>query len=86
MANQMIGIGLGNSIVAKRVVAVLNPLSSAMRRLKEEAKAEGRLVDAKQGKKARSYIVTDSNHLILSSVSPETLIKRLDAIGKGEEE
>ncbi len=85
MANQVVKIGLGNFVLAKRVVAVVNPLSSPMRRLREEAKNEGRLIDATQGKKTRSFIITDSNHLILSSNSPETLLQRLDAASEGDE-
>ncbi len=85
MANQVVKIGLGNFVLAQRVVAVVNPLSSPMRRLREEAKNEGRLIDATQGKKTRSFIITDSNHLILSSNSPETLMQRLDTINEGDE-
>lgn len=85
MSNQVVNIGLGNYIVASRIVTIVAPHSSPMRRLKEEAKKDNRLIDASQGKKTRSFIITDSNHLILSSVSPDTITKRLDSMNEGED-
>ncbi len=77
MANEnLINIGLGNYVLTSKLAAILNPISSPMRRLREDAKAENRLVDATQGRKTRSILVLDSNHIILSSVSPETLAHR----------
>ena len=78
----LINIGFGNVVVAERVVAVILPGSSPSRRLKEDAKEEGRLVDATQGRRTRSLVVTDSNHVILSAVQVETITQRLTA-GKG---
>ncbi len=72
----LVNVGFGNYVLAGRVVAIVNPLSSPMRRLREDAKAEGRLVDATQGRKTRSIVVTDSNHVILSAILPETLGQR----------
>ena len=74
--DRFINIGFGNFVVAARVVSIVNPLSSPMRRLREDARAAGRLVDATQGRKTRSIIVTDSNHVILSAILPETLGQR----------
>ncbi len=77
MANEnLVNIGLGNYILTSRVVAILNPASSPMRRLREDAKTESRLVDATQGRKTRSIIVLDSNHVVLSSVLPDTMGQR----------
>ena len=73
---QLLNVGLGNFVVASRVVAVVNPASSPMRRLREDAKKEGRIIDATQGRKTRSLIITDSNHVILSSVQAETMRQR----------
>ena len=73
---QMLNVGFGNFVVAERVVAVVNPSSSPMRRLREDARTEGRLVDATQGRKTRSIIITDSNHVILSAILPDTLGQR----------
>lgn len=84
MAQNVISIGLGNYLVVKRILAILAPSSAPVRRLKEEAKNAGRLVDASQGKKTRAFIITDSNHVVLSSISADTLVKRLDTI-EGEE-
>ncbi|HJA09598.1 MAG TPA: DUF370 domain-containing protein [Candidatus Mailhella merdigallinarum] len=77
MQGQMlVNVGFGNYVLASRVIAVVNPLSSPMRRLREDAKAEGRLVDASQGRKTRSILVTDSNHVILSAISADTIGQR----------
>lgn len=73
---QLLNLGFGNFVVAARVVAVVNPGSSPMRRLREDAKKEGRLIDATQGRKTRSLVVTDSNHVILSAVQAETMRQR----------
>ena len=73
---RFINLGFGNFVVASRVISIVNPASSPMRRLREDARAAGRLVDATQGRKTRSIIVTDSNHVILSAILPETLGQR----------
>ncbi len=73
---RFINLGFGNFVVASRVVSIVNPASSPMRRLREDAKAEGRLVDATHGRKTRSIIITDSNHVILSAILPDTLGQR----------
>jgi regulator of extracellular matrix RemA (YlzA/DUF370 family) len=73
---QLLSLGFGNFVVAGRVVAVVNPASSPMRRLREDAKRDGRLVDATQGRKTRSLVITDSNHVILSAVHAETMRQR----------
>ena len=76
---QLLNIGFGNSIVLSRVVAILTPGSAPMKRLKDDAKAAGRLVDATQGRKTRAIIVTDSNHVILSGVQAETIALRANS-------
>ena len=73
---QMINLGFGNFVVASRVVAVVNPNSSPMRRLREDARQENRLIDATQGRKTRSLVITDSNHVILSAIQAETMRQR----------
>ena len=79
MAQGLLNIGFGNFVAASRVTAIVNPASSPMRRLREEARAERRLIDATQGRKTRSIIVTDSNHVILSGIQAETLGTRFEA-------
>lgn len=78
---KLLSVGLGNFVVPSRIVTIVNPASSPMRRLREDAKQAGRLVDATQGRKTRSIIITDSNHVILSSILAETLLQRLDQEG-----
>lgn len=79
----LIRIGNGNFVIASRVVAILNPASSPMRRLREDAKNEGRLIDATQGKRTRAIIVLDSNHVLLSSVAAETISQRIFSSKQG---
>ena len=73
---RLLNVGLGNFVVAARVIAVVNPASSPMRRLREDAKKDGRIIDATQGRKTRSLIITDSNHVILSAIQAETMRQR----------
>lgn len=72
----IINMGFGNYVFASRVIAIVSPDSAPMRRLREDARSEGRLIDATQGRKTRSILVTDSNHVILSAIQPETLGQR----------
>ncbi len=81
----MVNIGYGNLITAARVVAVVSPGSSPMRRLREEASKRGKLIDATEGRRTRSIIVTDSDHIILSAINPETVASRL-VPGDGDED
>ena len=78
-ARQLLNIGFGNTVVADRVIAVVTPGSAPIKRLREEAKVGSRLVDATQGRRTRSIIVTDSNHIILSAIQAETISQRLSA-------
>jgi regulator of extracellular matrix RemA (YlzA/DUF370 family) len=71
-----VNIGFGNVVAVSRIVAVVSPGSSPMKRLREEAKKSGRLVDATEGRRTRSIIVTDSGHVILSALQTETIAQR----------
>lgn len=73
---RLVNIGYGNVIVASRIVAVLTPDSAPMKRLKEEARKDGKLLDATHGRRTRSIIIMDSDHIILSAVQPETIAQR----------
>ena len=73
----LLNIGYGNLVIASRVVAIVSPASAPMKRLREEAGNRGKLVDATQGRRTRSIIVTDSDHVILSAINPETIASRL---------
>jgi regulator of extracellular matrix RemA (YlzA/DUF370 family) len=72
----LVNIGCGNVVAASKVVAIVTPGSAPMKRLREEAKKAGRLVDATEGRRTRSIIVTDSNHIILSAIQAETITQR----------
>jgi len=78
MEGRLVNIGFGNTVIAHRVVAVVMPASAPMKRLREEARGAQRLIDATHGRKTRSIIITDSNHIILSAVHAETLSLRLN--------
>jgi len=81
MVSKLINVGFGNTVVSNRIVAIVSPTSSPMKRLKDEAKEAGRLVDATQGRRTRSMIITDSNHVILSAIQAETIALRFSADG-----
>jgi regulator of extracellular matrix RemA (YlzA/DUF370 family) len=70
-------IGFGNVVAAHRVVAVVSPAGAPMKRLRDEARAAGRLVDATEGRRTRSIIITDSGHVVLSALQTETVTQRL---------
>ena len=61
-----------------RVITILSPESAPMKRLKDEARAEKKLIDATYGRRTRAIIITDSNHVILSSIQPETIAQRFN--------
>lgn len=73
---RMINVGFGNAVLASRVLAVVNPKSSPMKKLREEAKEQKRLIDVTEGRRTRSIIILDSNHVILSAIQPETITLR----------
>ncbi len=81
----LLNVGFGNTVIAERVVAILSPSSSPMKRLKDEAREERRLLDATHGRKTRALIVTDSNHVILSAIQAETVAQRFAALQKDKE-
>lgn len=82
MSSKLLNIGFGNTVVTSRVVAIVTAGSSPMKRLKEEAKEGNKLIDATQGRKTRSIIIADSDHIILSAIQAETIAQRFE----GEEE
>lgn len=77
---QLLNIGFGNTVMVEKIIAVINTGSSPARKLKEVAKKEGRLVDVTEGRRTRSILVMESNHIILSSVQPDTISQRLQAL------
>jgi len=79
VATKLLNVGFGNMVVVARVIAIVDPGSAPMKRLKDEAKQAGKLVDATNGRRTRSIIVTDSDHVVLSAIQTETLAQRLEA-------
>ena len=80
MEQLLLNVGFGNTVVAEKVVAILSPNSSPMKRVKDEAKEEKRLIDITHGRKTRAIIVTESNHIILSAIQAETVSARFEAL------
>lgn len=81
---KMINIGYGNMISAERIVTVISPESAPIKRLIQEAKDDGRAIDATYGRKTRAVIVMDSGHIVLSSLITETLASRINENGGSE--
>ena len=79
----MLNIGFGNVVAANRVVAIVSPNSAPVKRLKDEARDEKRLIDVTHGRKTRSVLIMDSNHVILSAILTETISQRLSTLMDG---
>jgi len=77
--NKTVNIGFGNIVVANRIVAVVSPDSAPIKRIIQEAKEEKKLLDATYGRRTRAVIITDSDHIILSSIQPETISGRISS-------
>jgi regulator of extracellular matrix RemA (YlzA/DUF370 family) len=72
----LLNIGYGNFVMASRVISIVSPSAAPMKRLRDLAAKANKLVDATQGRRTRSIIVTDSDHVILSAINPETIASR----------
>jgi extracellular matrix regulatory protein A len=77
---KLINVGFGNTVMVDRIIAVVNSGSSPARKLKEIAKDGKKLVDVTEGRRTRSLLVMDSNHVVLSSIQPDTIGQRLAAL------
>ena len=84
MDQNLLSIGFGNTVVAERVVAIVSHNSAPIKRLKDEAKDEKRLIDATQGRRTRSVIVMNSNHIVLSAIQAETISQRYSTLKASE--
>lgn len=86
---KLINIGFGNMVLASRIVAIVSPDSAPIKRIVQDAREKGNLIDASYGRKTKAVIVTDSGHIVLSAVHPETIAGRLngkdDNVVTGEE-
>ena len=77
MEIKLINIGFGNIVSANRVISIVSPESAPIKRIIQEAREAGTLIDATYGRRTRSVIVADSGHVILSAVQPETIASRI---------
>ena len=75
---KLINIGFGNMVSASRLVAIVSRESAPIKRIIQEARDRGMLIDATYGRRTRAVIITDSDHIILSAVQPETVAHRLN--------
>ena len=83
---KLINIGFGNMVSANRLVAIVSPESAPVKRIVQDARKRGSLIDATYGRRTRAVIITDSDHVILSAVQPETVANRLSDRMDDEEE
>ena len=83
---KLVNIGFGNMVSAQRVVAIVSPDSAPVKRLGQEARERGVLIDASFGRKTRAVLVTDSGHVICPSLSPEQVSARFQEAPETEEE
>lgn len=74
---KLINIGFGNMVSANRLIAIVSPESAPIKRIIQDARDKGTLIDATYGRRTRAVLVTDSDHVILSAVQPETVANRL---------
>jgi regulator of extracellular matrix RemA (YlzA/DUF370 family) len=84
---KLINIGFGNIVSANRVVAIVSPESAPIKRIITDARERGDLIDATYGRRTRAVIITDSGHVVLSAIQPETVANRFVASkdGHGDE-
>ncbi|MBP5578441.1 MAG: DUF370 domain-containing protein [Ruminococcus sp.] len=82
---KLINIGYGNMVSAERIVTIVSPESAPIKRLVQEARDDGRAIDATYGRKTRAVLVMDSGHIILSSLITETLAARINGSGGSDE-
>ncbi|MBQ7498297.1 MAG: DUF370 domain-containing protein [Selenomonas sp.] len=84
---KLINIGFGNIVAAGRIIAVVSPDSAPIKRIIQEARDSERLIDASYGRRTRSVVIMDSDHVVLSAVQPETIAHRMagDASDEGQE-
>jgi hypothetical protein len=83
---KLINIGFGNVVSAAKVVAIVSPESAPIKRVVQDAKDKGRVIDATYGRRTRAVIITDSDHIILCPVQPETMAHRCNIKDEGHHE
>ena len=83
---KFINIGFGNMVAADRIVTIVSPESAPIKRLMQDAKSEGKVIDVSCGRRTRAVIITDSGHVIFSAIQSETIANRLDSENELEED
>lgn len=83
---KLVNIGFGNIVAANRIISIISPESAPIKRIIQEVRDKGMLVDATYGRRTRAVVVVDSGHIILSAVQPETVANRLVAQTTDSEE
>jgi regulator of extracellular matrix RemA (YlzA/DUF370 family) len=83
-SSKLVKIGFGNAVKVSRILAVVNPGSSPIRKLKEDARLDKKLIDVTEGRRTRAIVILDSGHLVLSSVQPNTITERLATLDQEE--
>ena len=82
---KLINIGFGNMVSANRLIAIVSPESAPIKRIVQDSKERGVLIDATCGRKTRTVIIMESDHVVLSALQPETVANRLSASGEEED-
>ncbi|MEA5039421.1 MAG: DUF370 domain-containing protein [Clostridiaceae bacterium] len=83
---RLVNIGFGNMVSASRLVAIVSPESAPIRRIITKAKENNMLIDATYGRRSRAVLITDSEHVILSPIQPETIANRVGSDSEDSEE
>ncbi|MBW4463973.1 MAG: DUF370 domain-containing protein [Pegethrix bostrychoides GSE-TBD4-15B] len=81
---RLINIGFGNIVSANRVIAIVSPESAPIKRIISDARERGQLIDATYGRRTRAVIITDSGHVVLSAIQPETVANRFVVSKEGQ--
>lgn len=81
---KFINIGFGNMVSSSRLISIVCPESAPIKRIIQDSKEKGLLIDATYGRRTRAVIIMDSGHVILSAIQPETVASRIDSKGNGD--
>lgn len=82
---KLINIGFGNMVSAGKLIAIVSPDSAPIKRIIQESREKGRLIDATYGRRTRAVLITDSDHVILSAIQPETVAGRIEGASDNRE-
>lgn len=80
MERKLLNLGYGNVVSLSRIVAIVTPATLPVKRIWDQARKDNKLIDATCGRKTRAVIITDSDHIILSSFEPQTIAERIDGV------